>query len=146
MTQTPITMSATASRDDAAFIYEQWDSRTRAHDIDGVLDLYLPDAVLESPLVSRIMDGSNGVLTGHDQIRPFFVRGTEGRPTDIVRFYRTGRYHFDGQTLIWEYPRHTPDGDQLDLVEVMDLQGPKITHHRIYWGWFGTPILTRTPR
>jgi hypothetical protein len=58
-----------------------------------------------------------------------------------VRWYRTGRYFFDGQTQIWEYPRLTPAGDQVDLVEVMDLQGPRIAHHRIYWRWFGTPLL-----
>jgi len=23
----------------------------------------------------------------------------------------------------------------------MDLRGPQIAHHRIYWGWFGTPLL-----
>ena len=142
MTPTPV--PATASPDEAAFIYEQWDRRTRAHDIDGLLDLYLPDAVLESPLIPRVMDCPSGVLTGHDQIRPFFQCGTDNRPTSVVRFYRTGLYHFDGRTLIWEYPRPTPDGDQVDLVEVMDLRGSKIAHHRIYWGWFGTPLLTRS--
>jgi hypothetical protein len=46
---------------------------------------------------------------------------------------------FDGDTLIWEYLRNTATGaDQLDLVEVMDLDGPLIRHHRIYWGWRGT--------
>jgi len=29
----------------------------------------------------------------------------------------------------------------VDITEVMDLAGPKIRHHRIYWGWFGTPLL-----
>lgn len=134
--------SRTASAEDAAFVYQQWDRRTRAHDIDGLLELYLPDAVLESPLIPRVLDQRSGVLSGHEQMRPFFQRGTDNRPNELVRWHRTGQYEFNGHTLIWEYPRETPDGDQVDLVEVMDLTGPKIAHHRIYWGWFGAPLLT----
>jgi hypothetical protein len=133
----------TAQPADAQFVHDQWDARTRAHDIDGLLDLYLPHATLESPLVSRILDQASGVLRGHSELRPFFVRGTQGRPNELVRWYRTGDYMFDGHTLIWEYPRQTPDGDQVDLVEVMELDGARISHHRIYWGWFGAPLLQR---
>lgn len=134
---------ATTTRAHAQFIHDEWDRRTRAHDIPGLLDLYLPDAVLESPLVPRIMDTTSGVLTGHAQLRDFFQRGTRGRPNQLVRFYRTGEFLFKSGRLIWEYPRHTPDGDQVDITEVLDLAGPKIRHHRIYWGWFGTPLLHR---
>jgi hypothetical protein len=91
------------------------------------------------------MDCPRGVLRGHDELWTFFVRGTAGRPNDIVRWYRTGRFMFDGQILMWEYPRQTPSTEQLDLLEVMDLSGPKIGHHRIYWGWFGTPLLHKPP-
>src|SRR3954469_22015447 len=124
-----------ATREDAQFVHDEWDRRTRAHDIDGLVDLYLPDAILESPLVPRVMDISSGILRGHDELREFFIRGTKGRPNDIVRWYRTGRFMFDGHTLMWEYPRQgpEPDWEQLDLVEVMDLEGPRIRHHRIYW-------------
>jgi hypothetical protein len=133
----------TAQPADAQFVHDEWDARTRAHDIDGLLDLYLPHAILESPLVARILDQASGVLRGHSELRPFFVRGTQGRPNELVRWYRTGDYMFDGHTLIWEYPRQTPDGDQVDLVEVMELDGARISHHRIYWGWFGAPLLQR---
>lgn len=72
---------STAQPADAQFVYDEWDARTRAHDIDGLLDLYLPHATLESPLVARILDQASGVLRGHPELRPFFVRGTQGRPT-----------------------------------------------------------------
>lgn len=55
--------------------------------------------------------------------------------------YRSGEFIFDNRTLIWEYPRQAPDWEQVDLVEVMELNGPRIAHHRIYWGWYGTPLL-----
>lgn len=136
------TISATpsASAADAEYTYQEWDRRTRAGDIPGLSELYLPDAVLESPLVPRILEGESGVLTGHLELEPFFRRGTASRPNELARWYRTGIYQFDGRTLIWEYPRQTPKGDQLDLVEVMDLHGPQIAHH---WGWCGTPLFTR---
>lgn len=137
----PIT--STASEDDAAFIFNEWDRRTRDHDIDALLELYTVDAILETPLIARLLDQRSGQLIGRDKIRPFFEQGTQARPNDLVRWYRSGRYHFDGHTLIWEYPRIHPDGgEQVDLAEIMDLQGPQITHHRIYWGWYGTPLLT----
>jgi SnoaL-like domain len=140
-----IVTSATdaATPADAQFIHDEWDRRTRAHDIEGLVDLYLPDATLESPLVPRILDQDSGVLRGHDELRRFFVKGTAGRPNELVRWYRTGRFMFDGRTLIWEYPRQTPDDEQVDLVEVMELNGPHIAHHRIYWGWYGAPLLER---
>ncbi len=46
---------------------------------------------------------------------------------------------------VWEYPALTPHGAcQLDLAEVMDLQGGRIVHHRIYWGWYGVESLNRS--
>ena len=133
----------TATREEAQFVHDEWDRRTRAHDIDGLVDLYLPDATLESPLVPRILDQQSGVLHGYDELRQFFVKGTAGRPNELVRWYRTGQYMFDGCTLIWEYPRQAPEFEQVDLVEVMELAGPRIARHRIYWGWFGTLLLER---
>lgn len=132
-----------ATREDAQFVHDEWDRRTREHDIDGLVDLYEPDGVLESPLVPRIMDIPRGLLRGHGELREFFERGTDGRPNEIVRWYRTGQFMFDGRTLMWEYPRETPDGEQLELVEVMELNGRRIRHHRIYWGWYGAPLLQR---
>jgi hypothetical protein len=129
------------TRADAQFVHDEWDRRTRAHDIEGLLELYLPGATLESPLVPCVLDQTSGVLHGHDELRTFFVRGTEGRPNDLVRWYRTGEFMFDKRTLIWEYPRQAPEWEQVDLVEVMELAGPRIAHHRIYWGWYGTPLL-----
>lgn len=124
-------------------MHDQWHERTLAHDIDALVELYLPEATLESPLVPRIMDTTSGVLTGHAQLRAFFERGTRGRPSDLVKFYRSEEFLFAGGRLIWEYPRETPTGDQVDLAEVMDLDGPRIRSHRIYWGWRGTPLLRR---
>jgi steroid delta-isomerase len=46
--------------------------------------------------------------------------------------------------LAWEYPRATPHGDQVDLVEVMEIADGLIRSHRVYGGWLGTALLTRS--
>jgi hypothetical protein len=43
---------------------------------------------------------------------------------------------------MWEYPRATPDGDQMDFTEVMELENGLIRRHRVYWDWFGVRTLT----
>ena len=58
---------------------------------------------------------------------------------------RTITFFANGRQLTWEYPRATPDGDQIDLVEVMDVCGGLITHHRVYWGWVGCRTLSKLP-
>jgi hypothetical protein len=45
----------------------------------------------------------------------------------------------NGRTLMWEYPRATPEGDKMDFAEVMDIRDSLIGRHRVYWGWFGRP-------
>lgn len=118
-------------------IHARWHEYAQARDIASLIDLYADDAVFESPLVPAILDQDSGVLRGRDQILRFLKEGTKRRPNDLVRWYRTGKYFVNDDTLIWEYPRQAPDGDQIDILEVMQLANGKIAHHRIYWGWFG---------
>jgi hypothetical protein len=110
-------------------------------EVEELLELYAPDAVLESPLTPVILDTDDGVCRGRDEIKQFLQEGTNRRPNDLVRWYRTGTYFTEGNTLIWEYPRETPDGEQVDILEVIEIEDRKITHQRIYWGWFGFNML-----
>jgi hypothetical protein len=125
-------------KSDGERIYVLWDRYARGRDTEGLLSLYAADALLESPLVPAILDRESGVLKGHAELRHFFEEGGRRRPNQLVRWYREpGRFQCDGRTLIWEYPRAAPDGDQIEITEVMDLAGGLIARHRIYWGWFG---------
>jgi len=128
--------------DDGRRIFLAWDAQARARDVEGLLALYAPDATLESPLIPAILaDQQTGVLHGHAELRRFLTEGRRRLPPALVRWYRTGEYLWDGKTLVWEYPRETPDGDQVDITEVMDIGDGKIQRHRIYWGWFGLKLL-----
>lgn len=130
----------TATADEAQFVFNEWHRRIAERDAVGLVAMYHDDAAIESPLVTRVLDEtSRGIVQGREELDHFIEKITARRPADeeLASLYRTGEYMFDGTTLIWEYPRQTPDGDQLDLVEIMELDGPLITYHRIYWGWRG---------
>ena len=84
---------------------------------------------------------ADGVLRGKAEIAEFLREGARRRPDALVRWYRTPVWFSCGDTLVWEYPRETPDGDQLDILEVMRIEAGKILHHRIYWGWKGLALI-----
>jgi steroid Delta-isomerase len=111
-------------------------------DLPALLGLYADDATFESPLVPAVQnDKSDGVLRGKAEFAHFLEVGARSRPIDLVRWYRSDTYFSGGPPLIWEYPRMTPDGDQVEIVEVMEIADRLISHHRIYWGWKGCLLL-----
>jgi hypothetical protein len=123
-------------------MYVAWDEVLSRNDAAALLALYAPDAVFESPLVPHLLGGDSGVLRGHKELKPLFDKLADRKPS-IRRYYRTG-YLTDGKRLIWEYPRATPDGEQMDFVEAMELnRDGLIQRHCVYWGWRGVRVLQR---
>ena len=117
-------------------IYERWHATVVGGDLDGLMALYADDAILETPLIlATLRDKTEGILKGKSAIRPFFETGFRKLRNDL------GRWFSNGRQLTWEYPRATPQGVQIDLVEVMDVAGGLIAHHRVYWGWVGFKVL-----
>ena len=129
---------------DAQRIYEQWHECAKNGNVEGLLNLYTPDAILETPLTMAILDDAKSGTIHGAQMRRFFEEGTRRRPNELVRWYRDGTFFWNGHSLVWEYPRQTPQGDQVDILEVMDISEGKIIHHRIYWGWFGFELLKQS--
>jgi hypothetical protein len=126
-------------------IHRRWHETILARDLDGLMALYAEDAILETPLILALLkDRSEGLLKGRGEIRAFFEAGLRKLPNELGRWHRTETFFSDGRQLIWEYPRQTPQGDQVDLVEVMDLAHGLIAHHRVYWGWVGFRALLAT--
>jgi ketosteroid isomerase-like protein len=120
-------------------IFTAWDAALGAKDVDAAVALYQPDAVLESPLVCHLLDTDEGVVRGREDLRRFVSRVFAHQPAKRRRY--RGGYLTDGARLVWEYPRQTPDGDQMDIVEVMEIRDGLIAHHRVYWGWVGVGML-----
>ena len=79
---------------------------------------------------------------GRQKSARFLAAGARSRPIDLVRWHRSDTYFSAGGTLIWEYPRVTPEGDQVEIVEVMEIADRLIRHHRIYWGWKGCLLIS----
>jgi steroid delta-isomerase len=128
--------------EDHAYIHREWHRAAGTRDTPALIALYADDAILESPLVPVIMDGKrDGVLRGKQEIAQFLEAGARSRPIDLVRWHRSDTFFSGGATLIWEYPRVTPEGDQVEIVEVMEIANRLIRYHRIYWGWKGCLLI-----
>jgi SnoaL-like domain len=121
-------------------IHHAWNAALEAKDIEGAIRLYADDATLESPLISYLLRTDIGVLSGREEIRRFLPVVFRNQPNER----RTFRNDIltDGVVMMWEYPRKTPHGDQMDFAEVMELKDGLIRNHRVYWGWFGVRTLT----
>lgn len=120
-------------------IFTAWDDALGAKDLDAAMALYQPDATLESPLVAYLLGTGEGVVRGRENLRRFVEKVFAHQPAERRR-HRAG-FLTDGSRLTWEYPRESPDGDQMDLVEVMEIRDGLIAHHRVYWGWVGVAML-----
>lgn len=124
-------------------IYECWHASVINGDLEALVALYAPDAVLETPLIiATLPERTEGILKGKAEISAFFEAGFRKLRGSAARWYRTGLFFANGRQLVWEYLRATPNGDQIDLVEVMDIADGLITSHRVYWGWVGFKALT----
>jgi len=115
-----------------------WEEALANHDADALLACYAVDATLESPVAAHIL-GGRGVCRGHEELRPFLAE-VVARTPDERQYHRAG-FFTDGHRATWEYPRQTPDGEQMDFVEVMEIEDGLIQAHRVYWGWRGVAIL-----
>jgi ketosteroid isomerase-like protein len=120
-------------------IFTAWDDALGAKDVEAALALYQPDATLESPLVCHLLGTEEGVVRGREDLRRFVTKVFANQPAERRRF-RTG-FLTDGARLTWEYPRSSPDGDQMDIVEVMEIRDGLIAAHRVYWGWVSVGML-----
>jgi len=126
-------------RSAAERVYRAWDAALGAEDVDAAIALYAPDVELESPLVRHLLKTERGVVEGREALRDF-VRTVFARTPPTRKRYRTG-FFTDGTTLMWEYPRATPEGEQMDFAEVMVIEDGLIRRHCVYWGWFGVKTL-----
>jgi hypothetical protein len=122
-------------------IYHAWNDALSRNDAEALTALYAQDAIIESPLVPYLM-GLERPIRGHEEILAFWKLVAARKPK-VRQYYRTS-YLTDGKKLMWEYPRESPKGDQMDFAEVMELNDDGlIQKYHVYWGWFGFGVLKR---
>jgi predicted SnoaL-like aldol condensation-catalyzing enzyme len=131
-------MTVATTQQDIERVYRRWDEALGNKDLDASLSLYADDATIESPLVRHLLGTSEGIVRGKDALRAFITKVFQTNPSQRKRFKRG--VFTDGRVLTWEYPRATPDGDQMDLVEVMEIEDGLIRRHRVYWGWYALKV------
>jgi hypothetical protein len=127
------------ARQDIERIYRAWDEALGKKDLEAALSLYAEDASIESPLVQHLLKQQGGIVRGRDNLRAFIAKVFETNPPQR-KCFKQG-FFTDGRVLTWEYPRATPDGEQMDLVEVMEIENGLIQRHRVYWGWYALNVL-----
>jgi hypothetical protein len=133
-------MNKNDDQKNAERIYHAWNQALANNDIEALLALYTPDAIVESPLIPHLLSIDEGICHGQDELRQLLEIVVQRKP-EKRKYYRE-KYFTDGKTLIFEYPRATPQGEQMDFVEVMDLnENGLIKHHRVYWGWKGFNVI-----
>jgi predicted SnoaL-like aldol condensation-catalyzing enzyme len=130
---------STATRQDIERIYHAWDEALGKKDLEASLSLYAEDASIESPLVAHLLKQASGIVQGKDNLRKFITRVFDTNPPQRKRFKQG--FFTDGRVMTWEYPRSSPGGEQMDLVEVMDIEDGRIKRHRVYWGWYALNVL-----
>lgn len=72
-------------------------------------------------------------------LRAFITRVFETTPPQRKRFKQG--FFTDGRIVTWEYPREAPGGEQMELVEIMEIEASLIKRHRVYWGWYALGLL-----
>ena len=117
---------------EAENIYHAWDQALANNDVEGLLSLYASDAIIESPLIPYLLKIDKGICSGQEELRLLVEKVAQRKP--VIRKYFKQNFFTDGKTLIFEYPRHAPDGEQMDFVEVMEIKNGLIQYHRVYWG------------
>lgn len=120
-------------------VYRLWDEALGAKDVERAVALYAPDVELESPLVRHLLKSASGVVAGREALRDF-IRVVFARTPPARKRHRAG-FFTDGTTLMWEYPRAAPAGEQMDFAEVMEIADGLIRRHRVYWGWYGVKTI-----
>jgi predicted SnoaL-like aldol condensation-catalyzing enzyme len=89
--------------------------------------------------ITQLGNGTEvGIVRGRKNLRAFVAQVFATQPPQQQRF-RMGLLS-DGNHVTWEYPRQADAGEQMDIVEVMEIRDGLIHHHRVYWGWYSVSL------
>ncbi|GAB2824204.1 nuclear transport factor 2 family protein [Actinocorallia aurea] len=58
----------------------EWEAAWNSHDLDRVLAHYAPEVEFRSQLAARLIEGSDGVIRGIDQLRAYWTEGLRRNP------------------------------------------------------------------
>ncbi|WP_157976684.1 nuclear transport factor 2 family protein [Parahaliea mediterranea] len=67
-------------RDEAEKIARKWIDAWNSHDLDRIFDLYEDDFTMTSPYICSRMNIESGVLSGKNEVRPYWEKSLMMRP------------------------------------------------------------------
>lgn len=111
-------------------IVSDLETASSRNDVEAIVALFAPDATIESYLVSRVFNRTEGVCRGRAEIRELALalskRGTPwgGHEPPIVR----------GNTAAIEYTSASSDTAKFS-VDIIEVKDGKIQSLRAYAGW-----------
>ena len=104
----------------------EWLDAWNAHDLEAILRHFSDDVVFTSPLAQRIVEGSDGVIRGIDDLRAYWSEGLRRNPE--LHFEIEGLY-VGVTTLVIHYRNHS--GGLVN--EVLTFDGPLVVQgHATY--------------
>jgi ketosteroid isomerase-like protein len=104
----------------------EWLDAWNAHDLEGILSHFSDEVVFTSPLAQRIVEGSDGVIRGIDDLRAYWSEGLRRNPE--LRFEIENLY-LGVTTLVIHYRNHA--GGLVN--EVLTFDGPLVVEgHATY--------------
>jgi ketosteroid isomerase-like protein len=68
------------SAQEGASLAREWVAAWNAHDLDGIIRLYTPDVVFQTPTVIDTLGIPDGTVRGSELLREHFARGLERLP------------------------------------------------------------------
>jgi ketosteroid isomerase-like protein len=92
---------------DAAFAEQfasEWLDAWNAHDLDAILRHFGDDVVFTSPLALRIVEGSDGVIRGKEQLRAYWSEGLR-RNADL--HFEIEDLYLGVDTIVIHYRNHS---------------------------------------
>lgn len=125
---------------DIEHLARAWDRALADRDISRLVELYAPDAVLESPLIIALLGKEDGICRGREEMRQFYEKVAKevAEVSDKARPVHGDDPLIEGNKVVWENPRIGDDGtpsSTSSFAEVWVVQGGLIQGHRAYWGW-----------
>ncbi len=132
----PVTTSEPTSfayslRMDSAFALQfasDWRDAWNAHDLDAIVSHFADQIVFTSPVAQRLVDGSDGVIRGRDELRRYWSEGLRRNP-DL--HFEIEDLYLGVDTLVINYRNHS--GGLVN--EVLTFEGPLVIQgHATYLG------------
>jgi hypothetical protein len=112
--------------DFAQLFAAEWLEAWNAHDLDAILGHFSDDVTFTSPFAQRIVEDSDGVIRGIDELRAYWSEGLRRNPE--LHFEIEGLY-VGVNTLVIQYRNHS--GGLVN--EVLTFEGPLVVEgHATY--------------